>query len=90
MPVVHVNQPISVADMGVTVEGSAKAWPQTGGMQLDFSSFGQQAYYFDVFNRGTQTFNFEAITSNNWIKLSSEAGEIDKQKRIQLLLKQLI
>ena len=84
MPVVHVNQPISVADMGVAVEGSAKAWPQTGGMQLEFSSFGQQEYYFDVFNRGTQTFNFEATPSNNWIKLSTAAGEIDKQKRIQV------
>ncbi|WP_293749042.1 hypothetical protein [uncultured Paraglaciecola sp.] len=84
MPVVQINQPISVADMGVAIEGRANVWPEAGGLQLDFSAFGQQEYFFDVFNRGVQTFNFEAKSSNNWMKLSTTAGKVDKQKRIQV------
>ncbi|WJG09537.1 glycosyl hydrolase 115 family protein [Aliiglaciecola sp. LCG003] len=92
MPVVHINQPNDVADMGVAIEGSAYAWPQTSSnswphsssMQLDFHQYGQTQRYIDVFNKGTKPYRFEAKPSASWIQISEQSAEVAIEKRLKI------
>ncbi|MDN4503198.1 glycosyl hydrolase 115 family protein [Alteromonadaceae bacterium BrNp21-10] len=83
MPLVYVNEPAKVADMGVAVEGMADAWPQFSGLTLDqFHPYGQQKRYVDVFNKGTQSFNFSAEASEPWITVSKTSGSVGLEQRL--------
>ena len=72
------------AAMGVAVEGSDAAWPDTNGEPVlpQFDSFNQQRHYIDVFNKGKMSFEFAAIASDAWIILNETNGTIEKDKRI--------
>ena len=74
----------AAAAMGVAVEGSAAAWPDTHRAPVlpQFDVFNRQRHFIDVFNRGQSPFAFTATTSDPWIILSAASGTIEKDKRL--------
>ncbi|MCW8125866.1 glycosyl hydrolase 115 family protein [Microbulbifer halophilus] len=85
MPVTYDYQPHDAADMGVAVEGSAKFWPASGDLALpQFSPYGPQDHYIDVFNRGNAPFDFSAAPSADWIRVSKTEGAVEVGERLQV------
>jgi hypothetical protein len=77
MPMLYDYQPADVADMGIAVEGTAQAWPVAGQYRLDeFSPYGQQSRRIEIFNKGTQPFNFLAKVNQPWIIISNTSGQV--------------
>jgi hypothetical protein len=84
MPEVReINLPAD-ANMGIAVEGSKSVWPGASDEPAlpEFSVFGEQRCYIDVFNRSQTSFEFSAKPSDDWIVLSSTKGTIDKEQRL--------
>ena len=71
-------------EIGIAVEGSENWWPNASEEAIlpTFTSFENNTYYFDIFNRGTQPFQFKIISKPDWIKFSKTKGTIDKEERI--------
>jgi len=85
LPLLYQYEPHSSADMGVAIEGKAEAWPTPGNYQLaSFSPYGQESRRIDVFNKGTQAFEFKAKASAPWIKLSHTSGEVKQLQSIDV------
>jgi hypothetical protein len=84
MPKVTEIEVASAAQFGVSVEGSAAAWPGPSGEPSlpPFDVFNQQRRSIDVFNRGREPFVFTAATSAPWIVLSESNGKIEKERRV--------
>lgn len=90
LPVVHINQPNAVADMGVAIQGSAYAWPQASSnvwphsseLTLAFDRYGQSRRFVDIFNKGTVPFEFTIRSSEKWISLSQSSGKVDETTRV--------
>ena len=84
MPAVQEFELPPQAGLGVALEGSTAAWPEAkepAALQaLDL--FHSSGRYLDVFNRGSQPFNFKAEASAPWIVLSASRGTITKEERI--------
>ncbi|MFN6261826.1 MAG: glycosyl hydrolase 115 family protein [Chromatiaceae bacterium] len=94
MPVLLTNQPIEAADMGVAAEGSSASWPQSDdlGHSLTlprFDRLGTQQRVIDIFNRGSQSFQFEAKVVEakvvdassgknkaGWLQISASQAEV--------------
>ena len=84
MPAVVSVTPLPTPAMGIAVEGSEQAWPDSkekAALPL-FDSLNKKPYYLDIFNRGTGAFAFKASTNKPWIKLSSIKGIVEKENRI--------
>ncbi|MCX2680245.1 glycosyl hydrolase 115 family protein [Galbibacter sp. EGI 63066] len=64
------------AERGIAVEASEDNTLPT------FSPFGEERYYIDIFNKGTQAFDFEISSENDWVQLSKEKGSITDEERI--------
>lgn len=73
-----------VSQMGITVQGSENWWPNATEEALlsTFTSFENQSYYFDIFNRGTKPFQFKINSKSKWIKFSKKSGTVEKEERI--------
>lgn len=87
MPVVHIYEPHNAADMGVAVEGMAKAWPDetAGNLRLpQFSPYGEQQRRMDIYNRGTMPFDFKAEVSAEWISLSHASGIVKVEQPVDV------
>ncbi len=84
MPKVEEIENPTNAEMGVAIEGSTNAWPDSSSeaVLLEFDKFNQQSCYIDVFNRGQTPFEFSAKPSRSWIKLSTTGGTVEKQQRL--------
>ncbi|WP_111642556.1 glycosyl hydrolase 115 family protein [Marinimicrobium alkaliphilum] len=84
-PVIHDYQPHAEPDMGVAVEGMARAWPVPGPLALQtFTPFGQKERRITVYNRGTAPFDFTAEASDPWINISASEGEIERDQVIEV------
>lgn len=72
------------ASMGVAVEGSDKSWPgeKTLPSLPQFDIFNRQERYIEVFNKGTEPFEYSVTTDNPWIILSHAGGEVKGEQRI--------
>lgn len=70
----------------VTVEGSPEAWPGSGETPLlpTFDVFNKQTRYFEIFNRGSDPFEYTVTTDSPWIKVSSNRGTVTDQVRINV------
>ncbi|MGA2092269.1 MAG: glycosyl hydrolase 115 family protein [Sedimentisphaerales bacterium] len=81
--VTEINVPAE-ANLGVALEGSRNAWPGSSDEPAlpEFSYFGQQQRYIDVFNRGRTPFEFTTKADNPWIVLSAGKGKIEKEQRL--------
>jgi hypothetical protein len=74
------------ASMGVAVEGSDKAWPgeKTPPALLQFDVFNRQDRYIEVFNKGTEPFEYSVTADNPWITLSHTGGIVTGEQRISV------
>ena len=85
LPVLHEYEPHGAADMGVAVEGMKEAWPTPADYQLPgFSPYGKSQRTLEVFNKGTQPFNFSATVSEPWIILSNTSGQVKLSQPVQV------
>jgi hypothetical protein len=74
----------SHASLGIAIEGSEAAWPveRKEAVLPGFDAFNQPKRYIDVFNRGTDAFEFTATASAPWIVLSASKGTVEKEQRL--------
>ncbi|MEV6263463.1 glycosyl hydrolase 115 family protein [Streptomyces sp. NPDC051784] len=76
------------AEMGVAVDGSGAWWPAGEGAAEDavlpvFSPYqSQPAQYVEVFNRGTESFDFRVRTGAPWLIADRTRGRVDAQTRV--------
>ena len=84
MPAVKEIELPAQAALGVAVEGSTAAWPgaKEPATLPELSLFHSSGHYLDVFNRGSQPFDFRAVASVPWIVLSASQGAITNEQRI--------
>lgn len=67
--------------MGVLAEGTVSAYQR---QELQLDNFAQQTRYLDLFNRGSQAFDFVASADQPWIHLSQTQGSVTAQQRIMV------
>jgi hypothetical protein len=86
MPAITEVQSLSGPSMAVAIEGLPFATSRDFGLFTlpAFDAFNRQTRYIDVFNRGTEPFEFSASADQPWIKLSDGKGTIAKEERIQV------
>ncbi|MGW0574945.1 glycosyl hydrolase 115 family protein [Streptomyces sp. NPDC002920] len=75
----------AAAEMGVAIDGSDKWWPREQGTAAlpVFSPFqSQPAQYIEVFNRGTQTFDYDVTTCVPWLTCDHPRGRVRQQRRL--------
>lgn len=72
------------SEMAIAIEGAANFWPNSIEQAVlpVFTSFENQKFYFDIFNRGLQSFRFKINSESKWIKFSKTSGIVDKEERI--------
>ena len=72
------------ARMGVAAEGSAAAGTSAASKLLlpDFDVFTKQRQFIDVFNRGTEPFDYAATANRPWIQVSRTQGTVSKDERL--------
>lgn len=86
MPVVETIELPKTAEMGIAVTGSTQWVPgdlNEAELPLMYP-FDNQDYYIEVFNRGTESFSFKAISGADWLKVSPSSGKIDTEKRLSV------
>jgi hypothetical protein len=85
LPVTYHYQPHNEAEMGVSIEGSAKAWPAPGNYALPtFTRYGQKTRKIEVFNKGNKAFNFIAKTSAPWITIRNTSAQVETVQPIEV------
>ncbi|MBB3206174.1 lysophospholipase L1-like esterase [Rhodopirellula rubra] len=86
LPQLKEVTPKNGAVLGVAVEGSEAAWPgELSKAKLPaLDAINQQLRWIDVFNRGSESFEFSATANRSWVKLSSVSGSVDTDQRIWL------
>lgn len=86
MPAVSEVQPLERAQMAIAVEGSFSAWPGASGQPAlpPFDIFNRQTQSIDIFNRGSNPFDYSATTSAPWIVLISAGGTVRESERLQV------
>ncbi len=83
MPEVKEIEIPETSNMGVSVEGSELWFPNADTLTLpEFDKFNQQSYYIEIFNRGSNPFDYSVETKNDWMEISESEGIIESQKRI--------
>ena len=77
-------QPTDKPSMGVSIEGSEKAWPEASGQAIlpEFDVFNRQTCYIEIFNKGKTDFEFRVSTKAKWIRISETKGTVNTQERI--------
>lgn len=76
--------PVSGAEMGVSIEGSAAWWPKEQSIAVlpEFTKYPNTSRYIDIFNRGDKAFAYTVTSSAPYVKVSVPSGSIDHQSRI--------
>ena len=72
------------AVMGIAIENSENTWPNSSEKATlpSFDPYNDQQRYIDIFNKGKKPFTYKISTKQDWVKLSSEKGEVNDQERI--------
>jgi hypothetical protein len=86
IPLREIELPDAAA-LGVSIEGSASAWPaETNDAVLPpFDVFNQQTRDIDIFNKGRAPLNNCSVTANMpWIQLDAPRATIEKDEPIQV------
>jgi hypothetical protein len=86
MPRVEHRSPERGAAIGVAVEGEADAWTPGGRTPkpLRFERFGQSGRRIEIFNRGTQSFDFSIRSHADWLVPSVSSGRVERSSVIEL------
>jgi len=76
--------PVSGAEMGVSVEGSAAYWPKetTAAVLPELTKYPNEERYLEIFNRGDAPFDYKVESGAPYVKVSSASGKIDHQTRL--------
>jgi hypothetical protein len=84
MPAVTEVQPAQGPRMAVAIEGSSFASSRDLAVFTlpAFDAFNSQTRFIDVFNRGTEPFEFTASADKPWIRLSETQGTVTKEARV--------
>ena len=93
MPYVDIiHTPYDRGVMAVSAENSLVPWPgpfsYPGPTAADepklpvFDKFNQQEYYFDIFNQGSEPFDYEIEVNEPWVTLTGASGSIDTQEKV--------
>ncbi len=88
MPEVIITEVPSVAATGIAVEGSDHWWPDDTSAPVlpDFTIFGNERHYFEIFNRGTFPFEFNIDIPVDIISADIQKGIVENEQRIWLTL----
>jgi hypothetical protein len=76
------------AEMGLVLEGSDEdlgSGNAVGNLPL-FDSYNRQTFYAEIFNKGSQAYNYQAKSNKPWVLISESKGKIEKQKRIKITI----
>ena len=92
MPMTYDYKPGEYAEMGIAVDGYGGGWPGDVGSHwphkssyvLAFDYFGKQQRPLTIYNRGTKAFEFKAVASEPWVKLSLIKGPVDIEQRVDV------
>ncbi|NUP37222.1 MAG: glycosyl hydrolase [Streptomyces sp.] len=72
------------ASMGVAIDGSDDWWPQATGPAVlpPFSPYQTQpAQYIEVFNRGSEPFDYRIVPAERWVTVDHPGGQLREQVR---------
>ncbi len=72
--------------MGMAVEGNSNWWPNNPEPAIlpEFTPFGPESYYVEIFNRGSEPFSVKATYNSDFLKLSTNEITITDQHRFEL------
>lgn len=78
--------PADNAEMGLSVENSMEWWSgdNDNAMLPIFDPVNNQNYSIEIFNRGTETFDYSVKPKDEWIKINEASGRIEQQKTIAI------
>ncbi|WP_207533127.1 glycosyl hydrolase 115 family protein [Desertivirga arenae] len=79
LPELKAIQANTEAEMGLVLEGETKPTETSGDLVFDKN---RRHRYFELFNRGNESYSFSIKTDSKWLKLSSLSGTIDQETRI--------
>ncbi|WUR14771.1 glycosyl hydrolase 115 family protein [[Empedobacter] haloabium] len=85
MPPVSEVQPKAGADLGIAVEGSERAWPDSEPLALPALDLHERrARHLDIFNRGTRPFGFTLRVVEPWLVADVTSGTVRATQRIEV------
>jgi hypothetical protein len=88
MPAVSEIQVTARGELGVALEGDARAWPPhiegTKPAAMPQIDPGVGARWIEVFNRGREPVSFSVDTSASWLKVTPSKGEITSDEALRL------
>jgi hypothetical protein len=72
------------AQMGIAIEGFDTWWPNdsTEAVLPTFNSYQDNAFYIEVFNRGTTQYNYSVKSDVPWVIVSPISGSVLEQERL--------
>lgn len=87
MPAVSRVHVPAGSEIGVSIEGSPRAWPthdvnKSGNVLPPLTVYGKETRWIDVFNRSQESFAFTARASEPWIQISPSSGTISRDTRL--------
>lgn len=84
MPEVERISIPDAAEMGVAMEGTRKWWPDSNSEATlpQFDKFNQQEFYIEVFNRGSESFEYSVESEEPWVTISEPEGTIEDETRL--------
>ncbi len=90
MPPVHEVRPHRGAVPAVAIEGSTDSWPSTGAPPAvlpPLDVFSGQTRWIEIFNRGTESFEFRIESSSPWVRVFPDQGVVEDTVRVAVSLK---
>tara|TARA_R110000868_G_scaffold165961_1_gene399651 strand:+ start:1479 stop:4379 length:2901 start_codon:yes stop_codon:yes gene_type:complete len=74
------------AEVGVAIEGSTNWWPNASEEAVlpTFTSYNDNQYYVDIFNRGIEPFTYKIKSKSKWLSFSKTEGTINQKERISV------
>lgn len=85
LPAVQEIDVPAAAEMGVAVEGGARAsgaWGVSGLTLPELDELSKKPRYLDIFNRGRAPFDFRIEASQPWVVLSEVKGKVSGERRV--------
>lgn len=84
IPAVHEFNAPEAAALGVSIEGSTNSWPETKepAVLTSLEFFGPQRRYLDLFNRGKTPFQYQIVSTQPWLHLTSVHGTMTNDQRM--------
>ncbi len=90
LPWLASYEPGKYAEMGIAIEGIAAGWPAAvpgtwphkGAFELNFDRNGKSERWMEIYNRGTEPFDFTVTPKADWIKVSRKKGSVQVSEEI--------